>query len=139
MILHVEKTLKTTIQRKLPKSQKFARKYLWRSFVIYFVQTIFLRFTVILFHSNLDEKITSNEQKVTNYKQKVTSHKQKVVTSKEQKVTSREQKVMSNEQKVQPRFLLCYNHREKLVLYWIQYKNNWNTRLAATGLEPTTT
>ena len=28
-------------------------------------QTIFLQFTIILFHSNLDEKVTSNEQKVT--------------------------------------------------------------------------
>ena len=34
-------------------------------------QTIFLRFTVTLFHSNLDEKITSNEQKVTTNEQKV--------------------------------------------------------------------
>ena len=48
-------------------------------------QTIFLRLTVTLFDSNLDEKIRSNEQKVMSNKQKVTSNKQKV-TSKEQKV-----------------------------------------------------
>ena len=62
-------------------------------------QTIFLRFTVILFHSNLDEKITSNEQKVTSNEQKVTSNEQKV-TNNEQKVTNNELKVTSNEQKI---------------------------------------
>ena len=50
-------------------------------------QTVLLRFTVILFHSNLDQKLTSNEQKVT---------------SNNQEVTSNEQKLTSNEQKVQP-------------------------------------
>ena len=71
-------------------------------------QTIFLRFTVTLFHNNLDKKIMSNEQKLTSNEQKVTSHEQKVasneenVTSNEQNVTSNEQKVTSNEQKVQP-------------------------------------
>ena len=33
-------------------------------------QTIFLSFTVTLFHSNLDEKITSNEQKLTSNEQR---------------------------------------------------------------------
>ena len=50
-------------------------------------------------HSNLDEKVTSNEQKLAGNKQKVMSNPQKV-TSHGQKVTSNEQKVMSNEQKV---------------------------------------
>ena len=59
MVLHVEKTLKTTIQKKLPKSQKFARKISVAEFR--YSQTIFLRFKLILFHSNLDEKKTSNE------------------------------------------------------------------------------
>ena len=63
-------------------------------------QTIFFRFTVTLFHSNLDEKITTNEQLAN--EQKVASNEQKV-TSNEHKVTSNEQKVSSNEQKVQPR------------------------------------
>ena len=62
-------------------------------------QTIFFRFTVTLFHSNLDEKITTNEQLAN--EQKVTSNEQKV-TSNEHKVRSNEQKVSSNEQKVQP-------------------------------------
>ena len=62
MVLHIEKTLKTTIQKKLQKSQKFAMKISVAEFC--YNRTIFLRFTVTLFHSNLDEKITSNEQKV---------------------------------------------------------------------------
>ena len=104
MVLHVEITLKTTIQKKLPKSQKFARKISVVGFR--FNQTIFLQFTVILFHSNLDEKITSNEQKVTSNEHKVTSNEQKLtrneqkLTSNEQKLTSKEQKLTSNEQKV---------------------------------------
>ena len=65
MVLHVEKTLKTTIQKNLPKSQVFARKAEFR-----YSQTILLRFTVILFHSNLEEKVASNEQKVTSNEQK---------------------------------------------------------------------
>ena len=81
MVLHVEKTLKTTIQKKLRKSQKFARKISVAEFRN--SQTIFLRFKVTLFHS----KQRANEQKVT---------------SNEQRVTSNEQKVTSNEQKVQP-------------------------------------
>ena len=97
MISHVEKTLKTTTQKKLWKSQKFPGKISVAEFR--YSQTIFLRFTVTLFHSNLDEKITSNEQKITSNKQKVTSNEQKVMSN-EQKVTSNEQKVMSNEQKV---------------------------------------
>ena len=62
-------------------------------------QTILLRFSVILFYSNLYKKIMSNEQEVTSNEQKVTSNKQKV-TSNEHKVTSNELKVTSNEQKV---------------------------------------
>ena len=39
----------------------------------HYSQTIFLRFTVTLFHSNLDEKITGNEQKVTSNEQRAKS------------------------------------------------------------------
>ena len=46
MVLHVEKTLKTTIQKNLSKSQKFKRKISATEFR--YSQTIFLRFTVIL-------------------------------------------------------------------------------------------
>ena len=77
--MHVEKTLKTTIQKKLPKSQKFARKISVTEFN--YGQTIFLRFVVILFHSNLDEKVTSNEQKVTSNEQNVTSNEQRAKSS----------------------------------------------------------
>ena len=80
MVVHVEKTLKTTIQKKLRKSQKFARKISVAEFR--YSQTIFLRFTVTLFHSNLDEKITSNEQKVTSNEQKVTSNEQRATSKK---------------------------------------------------------
>ena len=114
MVLHVDKTLKTTIQKKLRKSQKFARKI----FVVEFrySQTIFLQFTVTLFHDNLDEKITSNEQKVTSNEQKVTSNEQKVtsneekVTSSEQKVRRSKQKVTSNEQRAKSSALVLSNH-----------------------------
>ena len=61
MVLHVEKTLETTIQKMLPKSVAEFR----------YSQAIFLRFTVILFHSNWDEK--SNEQKVTSNEQRAKS------------------------------------------------------------------
>ena len=71
MVLHVEETLKTPIQKKLQKSQKFARKISVPEFR--YSQTTFLRFTVTLFHSNLNEKITRNEQKV-----RATSNEQKV-------------------------------------------------------------
>ena len=54
--------LKTNIQKNLPKSQKFERKISVAEFR--YSQTILLQFTVILFHSNLEEKVTSNEQKV---------------------------------------------------------------------------
>ena len=67
MVLHVEKTLKTTIQKNLQKSQKFARKISVTEFR--YSQTIFLRFAVTLFYSNLDEEIASNEQKVTSKEQ----------------------------------------------------------------------
>ena len=46
-----------------------------------YCQTIFLRFTVTLFHSNLDVKVTSNEEKVTSNEQKVASNEQKVTSS----------------------------------------------------------
>ena len=46
IVLHVEKTLKTTIQKNLTKSQKFARELSVAEFR--YSQTIFLRFTVIL-------------------------------------------------------------------------------------------
>ena len=75
MVLHVEKTLKITIQKKLPKSQKFARKITVTEFC--YSQAIFLRFTVILFHGNLEENMTSNEQKVTSNEQKVTSNEKR--------------------------------------------------------------
>ena len=78
MVLHVERTLETTIQRNLTKYQKSARKVYVADF---YSQTILLWFTVILFHSNLDEKVTSNEQKVANKQQKVTSNEQKVQPS----------------------------------------------------------
>ena len=45
-------------------------------------QTIFLPFTVTSFHSNLDEKITSNEQKLRSNEQKVTSNEQQVTSKK---------------------------------------------------------
>ena len=76
MVLHDEKTLKITIEKMLRKSQKFARKIYLTEFR--YSQTIFLRFTLTLLHSNLDEKVTSNEQKVTSNEQKVTSNEQKV-------------------------------------------------------------
>ena len=87
MVLRVEKTLKITIQKKLRKSQKFARKISVSEFR--YSQTIFLRFTVTLLQSNLDEKITSKEQKVTSNEQKVTSSEQKVASN------DNEQKVMN--------------------------------------------
>ena len=46
MVLHDEKTLKTTIQKNLPKSQKFARKVTVAD--CRYRQTIFLQFTVNL-------------------------------------------------------------------------------------------
>ena len=58
MVLHVEKTLKTTIQKKLRKSHKFARKISMAEFRN--SQTTFVRFTVTLFHS---KRVTSNEQR----------------------------------------------------------------------------
>ena len=79
MVLHVEKTLKTTIQKKLRKSQKFGRKISVAEFR--YSQTIFLRFTVTLFYSNLNEKITSNEQNVTSNEQKVMRNEQKVTSN----------------------------------------------------------
>ena len=76
MVLHVEKALKTTIQKKLRRSQKFARKI----FVAQFRnnQTIFSRFTVILFHS----KQRANEQKVTSNKQRAKSNERRATSKK---------------------------------------------------------
>ena len=73
MVLRVEKTFETTIQKKLQKFQKFAWKISVAEFC--YSQTSFLRFTVTLFHSDLDEKITINEKKVTSNEQKVTKKK----------------------------------------------------------------
>ena len=119
MVSHDEKTLKTTFHKNLKKSQKFVRKISVAEFR--YSQIILLWFTVILFDSNLDKKLTSNLQKVTSNEQKITSNEEKImsneqkVTSNEQKVTSNErivtsseQKVMSNEQKVQPHFKPTY-------------------------------
>ena len=75
MALHIEKTLKTTIQKKLPKSQKFETKMSELEFR--YIQSIFLRFAVILFDSNLDQKITSKEQKVTSNEQRAKSNEQR--------------------------------------------------------------
>ena len=46
MVLHGEKTLKTIIQKSLPKSQKFTKKVSVTGFR--YSQTIFLQFAVIL-------------------------------------------------------------------------------------------
>ena len=81
MVLYVEKTLKTTIQKKLQKSQKFGRKISVAEFR--YSQTIFLPLPVTLFHSNLDEKITNNKQKVTSNEQKVTSNGQRAKSNKQ--------------------------------------------------------
>ena len=86
MVLHVEKTLKTTIHKKLRKSQKFARKISVAEFR--HSQTIFWRFTVTLFHSDLDEKITSNEQKVMSNVQRAKSNEQRAKSSASLKHTS---------------------------------------------------
>ena len=90
MVLHVEKTAKANIQKKLPKSQKFTKKISVEEF--HYSQTIFLRLTVILFHSNLDEKITSKKNK-----QRVKSNEQRA-KSNEQPAKSNEQPAKSNEQ-----------------------------------------
>ena len=79
MVLHVEKTFKTTIQKNLPKSQKFVKKIFVAKFR--YRQTIFLRSTVTLFNSNLGENVTSNEQKVVSNEWKVTNNEQKVMNN----------------------------------------------------------
>ena len=118
MVLNVEKSLETTIQKNLPKSQKFAKKISVEEFR--HSQTIFGGFSVILFHSNLDKNVTRNKHKLTSDQQNVTSNEQKVtsneqkVPSNEQKVTSNEQKVTSNEQKVQPPEMNTLS----LLVYW---------------------
>ena len=40
------------------------------------------KFTITLFHSNLDEKITSNKQKATSNEQRAKSNKQQVKSKK---------------------------------------------------------
>ena len=47
-------------------------------------QTIFLQFTVVLFRSNLEKKITSNEQKVTSNEQRVKSKAQRAKSNEQQ-------------------------------------------------------
>ena len=96
------RTFETTIQKNLPKSQKFARKISVSEFR--YSRNIPSQFRVISFHSILDEKVTSNRQKVTNNKRKITSNEQKV-RSNEEKITSNGQKVTSNEQ--QAKSLTC--------------------------------
>ena len=59
--------------------RKFARAIYVMEFR--YCKTIFLRFTVTLFHSNLDAKVTSNEKKVASNEQKVASNEQKVTSS----------------------------------------------------------
>ena len=108
MVFHVEKTLKTTIQKKLRKRREFARKISVAEFR--YSQTSFLWFTVTLFHSNLNEKITSNEQKLTCNEQKLTSNEQKV-TSNKQRATRKNERATSNEQKVQPLSLQASLHK----------------------------
>ena len=49
IVLNVEKTLKTTIQKNLPKSQKLTRKISMAEF--HYSQTILLRFTLVLLHT----------------------------------------------------------------------------------------
>ena len=110
IVLHVEKTLKTTIQKKLRKSQKFARKISVTEFR--YSQTIFFWFIVTLFHSKLDEKITSNEQKVTSNEQKVTSNEHKV-TSKKERAISNKQRVKSNEQRATTKKFSLMNLKNK--------------------------
>ena len=78
MVLHVVKNLKNTIHKKLRKSQKYARKISVAEFG--YGQTIFLRFTVTLFYSYLDDKITSNEQKVTSNEQRSKSNEQRATS-----------------------------------------------------------
>ena len=78
MALHVEKTLKTTIQKNLPKSQIFARKISVAKF--HYSQTILLRFTVILFHSNSDKR--SNEQRAKSNDQPAESNEQRATSKK---------------------------------------------------------
>ena len=78
--------LKTTIQKKLQNSQKYAKKISVAEFR--YNQAIFLQFTVALFHSNLDEKIMRNKQKVTSKEPKVTSNEQRAKNN-EQRATSK--------------------------------------------------
>ena len=93
MALHVEKSLKTTIQKKLPKSQKFARKISEMEFR--YSQSIFLRFTVILFDNNFDEKITSNGPTVTSNDQQTKSNEQQA-NSNEKRAKSNKPRVKTN-------------------------------------------
>ena len=81
MVLHVEKTLKTTIQKKLRKSQKFERKISVAEFRN--SQIIFLPFAVTLFHSKQranEQKVISNEQKLN--EQRARSNEQRATSKK---------------------------------------------------------
>ena len=59
LVLHGEKTLKTTIQKNLSKSQKFARKASVAVFRFRYSQTFFLRFTVTLLINFTNFNITN--------------------------------------------------------------------------------
>ena len=72
---------------------------------IHYSQTIILRFTVILFQSNLDRKVTRNEQKRTSNEQKVTSIEHKL-KSNEQKVTSNESIIVYLNEVIRPLVLI---------------------------------
>ena len=87
----LRKLRKAPSRKSYENFRNLQEKYLWRSF-------LWGGFIITLFHSNLDEKITSNEQKVTSNEQKVTNNEEKI-TSNKQKVTSNEQGAKSNEQR----------------------------------------
>ena len=101
-------------------------KYLCRSFII--VKSFFFRYTVILFHSNLDEKVTNSEQKVTSNKQKLKSNDIKL-TTKEQNLTSNEQKVTSNEQRAKSSASVLkklFEHEEENYYKPVRVGNFWS-------------
>ena len=93
MVLHDERTLKSTIQKNLPKSEIFARKISLAEFR--YSQINLLWFTVILVHSNLNKKVTSNEQRAKSNKQRAKNKKQQT-NSKEQRAKSNEQRSKSS-------------------------------------------
>ena len=100
MVLHVEKTLKTTIQKKLPKSQKFVRRIIVAEFS--YCQTIFFvvqsNFISLQFgRKNNEQRAKSNEQRAESNEQRVKTNEQEA-KSNEQRAKSNKQKVTSNEQ-----------------------------------------